>query len=108
MARKTRLSKMAQMAQDLIIQPESQTTINTDIQKTKVKATYTLPADLLASLETGKIKLRTMVDPKTRGLINRSLLVELAVRAALNDLAANGKESQIYRDAEHHLSGSAN
>jgi hypothetical protein len=100
MSKKARLSKMAQ---DL--KPETQNDINTELQQTKVKATYTLSADLLASLETGQTKLRTMVKPKIRGQINRSLLVELAVKAALIDLTTNGTESQIYRHTENHLSG---
>jgi hypothetical protein len=116
MMKKARLSQMAQDLNQLQnVQPETHNTINTDIQGTiftdnqhsiidRVKATYTLPPNLLASLETGQTKLRTMVDPKVRGKINRSLLVELAIKAALSDLNTNGPESQIYRDTEYHLS----
>lgn len=101
---KARLSKMAQKLSQL---PETQQAIDTELQKSKIKTTYALPADLLASLERGQTELRTMVKPKVRGQINRSLLVELAVKVALNDLSINGKESQIYRHTESYLSGSA-
>jgi hypothetical protein len=45
-----------------------------------------------------------MLDPKIRGKLNRSLIVELAVKAVMDDFAANGTKSQLYRDTANHFS----
>jgi len=70
----------------------------------KIKATHNLSPKVLASLEIGQSKLRGMLDPKIRGKLNRSLIVELAVKAVMADFAANGSKSQLYRDAATHFS----
>lgn len=100
MAKKARLSKMAK---DL--KTETQEDRNADLQQSKIKATYTLSAELLTSLESGQAKMRGLVKPKIRGKINRSLIVELALKTALNELSTHGIESQIYRNTETYLSG---
>jgi hypothetical protein len=94
MAAKGRLSEMAkELAQ---AEPEQPYT-------SKIKSTHNLSPKVLASLEIGQSKLRTMIDPKLRGKLNRSLLVELAVKSAMADFVANGTKSRIYRDTENHF-----
>jgi hypothetical protein len=92
---KSRLSDMAkELSQPLPKKPST----------SKIKSTHNLSPKVLSSLEISQSKLRSMLDPKIRGKLNRSLLVELAVKAAMADFAANGKESQIYRDTANHFS----
>ena len=94
MAVKSRLSEIAKE----LSKPESEKPYTS-----KIKSTHNLSPKVLASLEIGQSKLRTMIDPKLRGKLNRSLLVELAVKSAMADFVANGTKSRIYRDTENHF-----
>ena len=94
MAVKSRLSEMAKE----LSKPEPSKTYTS-----KIKSTHNLSPKVLASLEIGQSKLRSMLDPKIRGKLNRSLIVELAVKAVMDDFATNGTKSQLYRDTANHF-----
>ena len=61
----------------------------------KVKATYYLDAEVVEALEEGWMELRKLADKKDRGQISKSLIVELAVQIALEELKSKGSSSQI-------------
>lgn len=61
----------------------------------KVKATYYISSQAVEALETGWIQLRRLASKKTRGQISKSLIVELALQMALEDLDSKGSSSQI-------------
>lgn len=59
----------------------------------KVKATYYLATDLVESLEDGWIQLRKLTPKGIRSQVSKSLIVELAVQAALEELRTKGSQS---------------
>lgn len=61
----------------------------------KVKATYYLDTELVEALEDGWMELRRLADKKDRGQISKSLIVELALQLALEDLEKRGTESSL-------------
>ena len=63
----------------------------------KVKATYYLDAEVIEALEEGWMELRKLADKKSRGQISKSLMVELALQMALEDLQKKGSDSLLAR-----------
>ena len=63
----------------------------------KVKATFYLDSKAVESLEDGWMELRKLADKKSRGRISKSLIVELALQLALEDLEKRGAESSLAR-----------
>jgi len=61
----------------------------------KVKATFYIDSKAVEALEDGWIQLRKLAPKKVRGHISKSLIVELALQMALEDLKAKGSSSQI-------------
>ena len=61
----------------------------------KVKATYYLDAEAVEALEEGWMELRKLADKKDRGQISKSLIVELALKLALEELEKRGAESSL-------------
>ena len=61
----------------------------------KVKATYYLDAEIVEALEEGWMGLRKLADKKDRSRISKSLIVELALKLALEDLEKRGSESSL-------------
>ena len=61
----------------------------------KVKATYYLDAEVVEALEEGWMELRKLADKKSRGQISKSLIVELALQLALDDLEKRGADSSL-------------
>ena len=61
----------------------------------KVKATFYLDSKAVESLEDGWMELRKLADKKDRGQISKSLIVELALQMALEDLRKKGSDSLL-------------
>ena len=61
----------------------------------KVKATYYLDTEVVEALEEGWMELRKLADKKDRGQISKSLIVELALQMALEDLRKKGSDSLL-------------
>ena len=61
----------------------------------KVKATYYLDAEVIEALEEGWMELRKLADKKDRGQISKSLIVELSLKMALDELKAQGENSLL-------------
>ena len=61
----------------------------------KIKATYYLDAEVVEALEEGWMELRKLADKKSRGQISKSLIVELALQLALEDLEKRVAESSL-------------
>ena len=61
----------------------------------KVKATYYLDTEVVEALEEGWMELRKLADKKDRGQISKSLIVELALKLALDELKAKGVNSLL-------------
>ena len=61
----------------------------------KVKATFYLDTEIVETLEEGWMELRKLADKKDRGQISKSLIVELALKLALEDLEKRGAESSL-------------
>jgi hypothetical protein len=60
-----------------------------------VKATYYLDAEVVEALEEGWMELRKLADKKDRGQISKSLIVEQALKLALDELKAQGVNSLL-------------
>ena len=61
----------------------------------KVKATFYLDSKAVESLEDGWMELRKLADKKSRGRISKSLMIELALQMALEDLQKKGSDSLL-------------
>jgi len=61
----------------------------------KVKATFYLGAETVETLEEGWMELRKLADKKARGQISKSLIVELALQQALDELKSQGTKSLL-------------
>jgi hypothetical protein len=61
----------------------------------KVKATYYLDAEVVEALEEGWMELRRLADKKDRGRISKSLIVELSLQLALDELKTKGVNSLL-------------
>ena len=60
-----------------------------------VKATFYLTREVLASLAEARLKLREMARPKGRAKITKSLIVEVAIQLAIEELEASGEKSPL-------------
>ena len=60
-----------------------------------VKATFYLTREVLYSLEEARLKLREMARPEGRAKITKSLMVEVAIQLAIEDLQASGEKSPL-------------
>jgi hypothetical protein len=60
-----------------------------------VKATFYLTRDALFSLEEARLKLREMARPEGRAKITKSLIVEVAIQLAIEELEASGEKSPL-------------
>ena len=63
----------------------------------KVKATFYLDSKAVEALEDGWMELRKLADKRSRGRISKSLMVELALQLALEDLQKKGADSSLAR-----------
>lgn len=63
----------------------------------KVKATFYISTQAVDSLEEGWIRLRRLAPKEQRGQISKSLIVELAVQMALEELKSKGEKSLLAR-----------
>jgi len=61
----------------------------------KVKATFYLDSKAVEALEDGWMELRKLADKRSRGRISKSLMVELALQLALEDLQKKGSDSLL-------------
>ena len=61
----------------------------------KIKATFYLEAGIVEALEEGWMELRKLADKKDRGQISKSLIVEQALKLALEDLEKRGSGSSL-------------
>ena len=69
----------------------------------RIKVTLTISGDVLALLEKNQAKIRSMIDPRFRNQVNKSLLMELAVKAAIEEFEDKETASQLYVDTETQL-----
>jgi hypothetical protein len=60
-----------------------------------VKATFYLTREVLFSLEKARLKLREMARPEGRAKLTKSLIVEVAIQLAIEDLEASGEKSPL-------------
>ncbi len=60
-----------------------------------VKATFYLTREVLCSLEEARLKLREMARPGGRAKITKSLIVEVAIQLAIEELEASGEKSPL-------------
>lgn len=65
----------------------------------KVKATFYLSAEVVEALEAGWIQLRRLTPKDRRGQVSKSMIVELAVQEALEDLDSKKERSNLARKA---------
>lgn len=65
----------------------------------KVKATYYLATEVVEALEDGWIKLRKLTPKELRGQVSKSMIVELAVQMALDELESKGIKSLLAKKA---------
>ena len=77
--------------------PVSQKKAQAEEPAEKVKATFYLDSKAVESLEGGWMELRKLADKKSRGQISKSLMVELALQMALEDLQKKGADSLLAR-----------
>jgi len=75
--------------------PVSQKKAQAEEPAEKVKATFYLDSKAVESLENGWMELRKLADKKARGQISKSLIVELALQMALEDLRKKGSDSLL-------------
>ena len=75
--------------------PVSQKKAQAEEPAEKVKATFYLDSKAVESLEDGWMELRKLADKKGRGRISKSLIVELALQMALEDLRKKGSDSLL-------------
>jgi hypothetical protein len=72
----------------------SKTVKKSDIRPS-VKASFYLTRDVLVSLEEAGLKLREMARPEGKAKITKSLVVEVAIQLAIEDLDASGEKSPL-------------
>ena len=75
--------------------PVSQKKAQAEEPAEKVKATFYLEAGIVEALEEGWMELRKLADKKDRGQISKSLIVEQALKLALEDLEKRGSGSSL-------------
>ena len=74
--------------------PTSKPVIKPD-SRPSVKATFYLTKKVLDSLEEARLKLREMARSEGRAKITKSLIVEVAIQLALEELEASGEKSPL-------------
>jgi hypothetical protein len=67
------------------------------VTRPSVKATFYLSREVLFSLEEARLKLRELARPEGRAKITKSLIVEVAIHLAIEDLEASGEKSPLAR-----------
>jgi hypothetical protein len=67
------------------------------VTRPSVKATFYLSREVLFSLEEARLKLRDLARPEGRAKITKSLIVEVAIHVAIEDLEASGEKSPLAR-----------
>ena len=75
--------------------PASQKKAEAEEPAEKVKATFYLDSKAVEALEDGWMELRKLADKRSRGRISKSLMVELALQLALEDLQKKGSDSLL-------------
>ena len=60
-----------------------------------IKATFYLTREVLFSLEEARLKLRDLARPGGKAKITKSLIVEVAIQLAIEDLEASGEKSPL-------------
>ncbi|MFA5111116.1 MAG: hypothetical protein WC443_06915 [Desulfobaccales bacterium] len=65
------------------------------VTRPSVKATFYLTREVLYSLEEARVKLREMARPEGRVKITKSLIVEVAIQLAIEELEASGEKSPL-------------
>lgn len=63
----------------------------------KVKATYYISSEIVESLEDGWLQLRRLSPREKRGQISKSLIVELALQIALEELENKKDKSSLFQ-----------
>jgi hypothetical protein len=67
------------------------------VTRPSVKATFYLSREVLFSLEEARLKLRELARPGGRVKITKSLIVEVAIQLAIEELEASGEKSPLAR-----------
>ena len=75
--------------------PVSQKKAQAEEPAEKVKATFYLDSKAVEALEDGWMELRKLADKRSRGRISKSLMVEMALQMALEDLRKKGSDSLL-------------
>ena len=65
------------------------------ITRPSIKAAFYLTREVLFSLEEARLKLRELARPEGRAKITKSLIVEVAIHLAIEDLEASGEKSPL-------------
>jgi hypothetical protein len=65
------------------------------VTRPSVKATFYLSREVLFSLEEARLKLRDLARPGGKAKITKSLIVEVAIQLAIEDLEASGEKSPL-------------
>jgi hypothetical protein len=65
------------------------------VTRPSVKATFYLTREVLFSLEEARLKLRELARPEGRAKITKSLIVEVAIHLAIEELEASGEKSPL-------------
>ena len=60
-----------------------------------VKASFYLTREVLASLEEARLKLREMARPEGKAKITKSLIVEVAIQLAIEELETSGRKARL-------------
>ena len=92
---KPELQSTSKPARKTTSKPVSQKKALAEEPAEKVKATFYLDSKAVESLEDGWMELRKLADKKGRGRISKSLIVELALQMALEDLRKKGSDSLL-------------
>jgi len=74
---------------------EEATSDSGEVSGEKLKATYYLAIEAVEALEEGWYKLRKMASTDNRTSISKSLIVEIALQIALEELEKSGQKSKI-------------
>ena len=70
-------------------------TVKKPADRPSVKASFYLTREVLVSLEEARLKLRDLARPEGRAKITKSLIVEVAIHLAIEDLEASGEKSPL-------------
>ena len=72
-------------------------TVKKSDSKPSVKVSFYLTREVLVSLEEARLKLRELARPEGRTKITKSLIVEVAIQLAIEELEASGEKSPLAR-----------